>query len=160
MESEVIISNRVRIEGVFNALEERGIIARADFWCCNSCASSAMLGRELPAYERNGAEHQPVGYVFFHEQDTDSANEGRALLLSHGSINEADDNASPDEIEHAQGMVARIVVEEFREHGFEVEWNGSLGTKISVIEPSEGWYLDYDREADDEDDDDEDDYED
>ena len=153
METDVIISNRVRIEGAFNDLEERGIIARSDFWECNSCASSALLNRELPSYQaRNGAEHQPIGYVFFHEQSTDSANQGHALYLSHGSISEADDAADPEQVERDQQLVARAVIEELREHGFEVEWDGSTASTIQVLEPRGGWELDYERETDDEDD--------
>lgn len=151
----MIISNRARIEAVFADLEKRGIIARADFWCCNSCASSAMLNRELPSYQaRVGPEHQPIGYVFFHEQSTDSANQGHSLHLLHGSISEADDAADTEQVERDQALVAQIVVEEFREHGFEIDWNGDLGRTIEVVEPHGGWELDYDREEDDDQDED------
>lgn len=140
------IGNRTQIEAVFSDLEERGIIARGDFWCCNSCASSALVSRELPMYrERLGAEHQPIGYVFFHEQSTDSANQGGPLYLAHGSISEAHDDPDSEQVGFDQRLVGRIVIDEFREHGFEAEWSGNLAEKILILEPQGGWELNYDR---------------
>jgi hypothetical protein len=147
------LSNRARIEAVMTALENRGVMARADFWDCNTCAADALLHRELPVWQGN---EPPVGYVFFHEQATDSANAGGLLLLSHGSWNEADESSSTDEIFHAQQLVTRMIIEEFQEHGFGIEWGGNLNMKIGVVEPRGGWYLDYDRETEDDYRDDED----
>lgn len=156
----MIISNQTRIEAAFGDLEQRGIIARAHYWCCNGCASSGIYNNELPRYrERFGSEDQPIGYVFFHEQATESANNGGPLLLSHGSISEGDDFTPAEQVRHDQQLVAQIVIEELREHGFEVQWSGDLDCKIVVVQPYDGWNLDYgdtdDRDDDYEDDEDE-----
>jgi uncharacterized protein DUF6891 len=147
-----MLSNMAAIESVFRNLEERGILARADFWDCNTCATEALVNTELPAWgdtHVSGPEHQPIGYVFFHQQATDSANEGYSLLLSHGSFNEAEDGVPEHEIEHAQQLVANTIVEEFREHGFLVDWHGDLNVKIPVLEPRGGWNLNYYRDHND-----------
>jgi hypothetical protein len=152
----MILSNRARIEAVLTDLENRGILSRADFQDCNTCAGERILNQELPAWgdrHVSGPEHQPIGYMFFHEQATDSANHGGPLLLSHGSFSEADDSLPEEQVQHDQRLVASMIVEEFREHGFDVEWSGDLWAKIPVVEPRGGWHLDYDRDEDEDEDD-------
>ena len=151
--------NRRRIETVFGELEKRGIIARADFSCCNGCGSGEIFNRELPGYqEKNGPEHQPIGYLFFHEQDTDAANDGYRLHLRHGSISEADDALDQERVHADQILVAGMVIEELREHGFQVEWDGNTWSTIQVLEPDDGWNLDYDRSQDEDEDEEWDDH--
>lgn len=142
--------NQTRIDSVFADLEKRGIIARPDFSCCNGCASGE-LEDEVKAW--TGAV--PVtGYVFFHEQATDSANDGGSLWLAHGSLLEKDTDGN-NETEYGrllaeQERIAEEIVREFREHGFTVNWDGNLARKIAVLEPLDGWNLDYGRGSDDE----------
>jgi hypothetical protein len=145
--------NRDRIEAAFAELEERGIIARADFQCCVSCASSAM---EAEVEKWQGLE-PPFGYVFFHEQATDGANEGGSLWLGHGSLKEAatdgNDPVQANDLIDSQEKAAEIIVQVLRERGFVVDWDGNVDRKIAVEQPRGGWDLDYDRETDEDEDD-------
>lgn len=142
--------NQVRIDNVFADLEKGGIIARPDFSCCNGCASG-----ELENEVARWTGPVPVtGYVFFHEQSTDHANDGRKLWLAHGSLLEKEtdgnDATGYERLFAHQEWVGNEVVRQFREHGFIVEWDGDVSRKIAVLEPSDGWDLDYGRGRDDE----------
>lgn len=109
-----------RLHAVFQALEADGIVARADFTCCQTCGH-AEIGDE--------ADDSARGYVFFHRQDTESAVSGDGVWLAFGSLAGADhpvDHAKADE------AVGRDVVAALMGGGLPVEWNGSVRTRIRV----------------------------
>ncbi|NUT48379.1 MAG: hypothetical protein HOV94_13870 [Saccharothrix sp.] len=106
-----------RLFGVFDALDRDGIVARADFTCCQTCGH-AEIGDEAGEGAR--------GYVFFHRQDTESAVEGGGVWLAYGAFGEHADHAAADE------AVAREVVAALAASGLPVEWNGSARTRIKV----------------------------
>jgi hypothetical protein len=110
-----------RLDAAFDALNARGIVARHDWWCCQTCGHAAM-----PDACDNAATANPAvavrGYAFYHNQDTESAAEGHGLMLAFGTHRAED---APEE-------VARTVVATLREHGLEVEWNGRVETRIAV----------------------------
>lgn len=94
------------------ALAGKGIVMLADFTCCGSCGA-AEIGAEAGEGDR--------GYVFFHQQDTESAATGGGLMLSYGTF----DGTDPT-------VVGREVVEAVLAAGAEVEWNGSASRRIHV----------------------------
>jgi hypothetical protein len=106
-----------RLFAVFDALDRDGIVARADFTCCQTCGH-AEIGDEAGEGAR--------GYVFFHRQDTESAVEGHGVWLAYGSLGEVADHAAADE------AVGREVVAALAAGGLPVEWNGSVRTRIKV----------------------------
>lgn len=131
-----------RLFEVFAALDRDGIVARADFTCCQTCGH-AEIGDE--------AGDDARGYVFFHRQDTESAVVGDGVWLAYGSFGEpadvepADretsdhepDDVEPDDLEPAgraaaDEAVAREVVAALTAVGLPVEWNGSAHTRIKV----------------------------
>lgn len=132
-------SDRPRIEAAFAALSDRGIIARADFECCNSCAQYALFEQERTAW---AGMAPAIGYVYFHEQATDSANDGGPLRLGHGAFAEDGDGVG----------VGHLIVSVLIEHGLHPVWDGDTDLKIVVSAPAGRlWRLDYPRPDGDED---------
>jgi hypothetical protein len=109
-----------RLDSAFADLESRGVLARQDFSCCQTCGANEIRDA-MKAEERKGL--QVRGYTFFHEQNTESAVEGRGLYLSYGSVS--------DEEEAALG-IAKEVVDTLSKHGLTTEWDGTLETCIHV----------------------------
>jgi hypothetical protein len=124
------------LDRAFEALEAQGIIARPNFLCCNSCACDAMTTEK----ERWTGATAVIGAVHFNEQSTESANEGGALFLGHGSF-------AGDEQTNLQ--IGLAVCSALREAGLKVSWNHDT-TKRIVVEPPPGitWDLRYPRNTD------------
>ena len=112
-----------RLDAAMEALELQGIVARQDFLCCGNCGMDAIVG-ELDKHDALGGR-RARGYVFFHQQDTDSAVEGRGLYFNYGH---ADDRAT--DAQHAG--IGRELVRALEAAGLEPEWNGSLDRRIAV----------------------------
>ncbi|XVQ13257.1 DUF6891 domain-containing protein [Spirillospora sp. CA-255316] len=104
-----------RLLAAFRDLDAGGLVARADFTCCQSCGT-AEIGAEAPA----GAA--PAGYVFCHRQDVDAAARGEGLFLSYGAFSEDGDDAE----------IGRRAVRALRERGLTVEWDGEVTTRIHL----------------------------
>ncbi|WP_344595828.1 DUF6891 domain-containing protein [Actinomadura vinacea] len=101
-----------RLLAAFRDLDTAGVVARADFTCCQTCGT-AEIGAEVPA----GAAR---GYVFCHHQDVDGAARGDGLYLSYGAFTEDGDDAE----------IGRRAVTALRERGLVVEWDGEATTRI------------------------------
>ncbi|MFT5775307.1 DUF6891 domain-containing protein, partial [Hyphomonas sp.] len=65
-----VLTDYDRLELAMDTLEDNGIVARQNFTCCGNCGA-AEIGVEIEDYEAMG--HLARGYVFFHQQDTESA---------------------------------------------------------------------------------------
>jgi len=108
-----------RLDAAFAALNERGIVARQNFSCCQNCGH-AEIGAEV---EEASAERPIHGYTFFHQQDTESAAAGGGLYLAYGD--ETDESESKIAVGHE-------IVDALRETGLDVDWNGELSRRIHV----------------------------
>ncbi|HET7460765.1 MAG TPA: hypothetical protein VFJ82_05940 [Longimicrobium sp.] len=109
-----------RLDAAFAALEERGIVARQHFSCCNNCGSQEIWGE----VDEARAEGRVVrGCTFYHEQDTDCAVEGGGVHLGYQSVAEGDE---------AMAAVGREIVDVLRAHGLHPEWNGSPKLRVHV----------------------------
>jgi len=115
-----------KLDLAFADLEEQGIIARQDFWCCARCAHYAAAS-EIYGKERN--ESFWKGYVFYHEQDTDYAPDG-SLSLGFGAYEGGDE---------AMKAVASTVVETLGRYKLNTQWNGKPDTRIEVVDLNWRW---------------------
>lgn len=131
-----------RTRAAFAELNANGIVARADFTCCGTCAS-AEIGDE-----RDDSRHW-IGYVYFHSQDTGRLIEDGATYIGYGAFapedfdEEAYDALSTAEkqrryTEDVQRMLDEIVFPIVRRHGIEPEWNRELGTRVLLT--GADWY--------------------
>ncbi|WP_380284850.1 DUF6891 domain-containing protein [Kitasatospora purpeofusca] len=110
-----------RLEAAFDALEELGIVAAMDFTCCANCGYAEIGGE---------AEEDSRGFVFFHQQDTERAAEGGALLLRYGGF-QVDGEPTEAAVRRTAG-VGRDVAAALTAAGLPVEWDGSPETAIAV----------------------------
>lgn len=101
-----------RLLAAFVTLEAHGIVARADFTCCNNCGNAEIAAE---------AEDNARGFVFFHQQDTERAVLGDGLYLSHGTFGTTDPTAVGEEI------VAALAARDLP-----AEWDGNPGQRILV----------------------------
>jgi hypothetical protein len=108
-----------RLDAAFAALEERGIVARQNFTCCQSCGH-AEIGDEIEEFEEHGT---PVGYAFYHMQDTERAAETGTFYIAYGSVEDSPEDAI---------KVGHAIVEGLREQGLTVRWNGELSERICI----------------------------
>lgn len=108
-----------RIDAAFHDLEEQGIVARQHFACCQNCGH-AEIGDEIEAF----AEHaKPIGYTFYHMQDTESACESGVLYLAYGTVGGGDDEAL---------VIGKTIRQTLEQHGLTVRWDGSLKKRICI----------------------------
>jgi hypothetical protein len=109
-----------RLDLAFEKLEDAGIVARQHFTCCGTCGVAEM-GAEVSEAEARGLKVR--GYVFFHQQDTDSAVEGHGLYLNYGAIEDGEPKAL---------AVGREIVAAIESCGLKTNWDGSWDKRIGV----------------------------
>lgn len=109
-----------RLDAAFAELERRGIVARHNFSCCQSCGASEIW-EEVDEAEAEDREIR--GFTFYHQQDTEGAVQGGGLHLAYQSTSDA---------EGASEQIGHEIVEVLRKHGLEPEWNGSVSKRIRV----------------------------
>ncbi|MDT0270495.1 hypothetical protein RM844_29910 [Streptomyces sp. DSM 44915] len=103
-----------RVTDVFAELRGLGITAEENFACCRNCGIHEIGGVSAP---------DARGYVFFHQQSTDSVVTGGALVLHFGQFT---DRVGDTE------WVGRQVVAAFGRAGLTAEWDGDPNRAIVV----------------------------
>jgi hypothetical protein len=107
-----------RLDSLFDDLNKNGIIALQNAGYTQSDGMSDITER----YDELGGEKSGViGYCFYHGQDLERAVDGLGLLLTFGDI--LGDDAKGKKI-------GEIIRDKVMEHGFKVEWDGSIKTRI------------------------------
>ncbi|WP_441960102.1 DUF6891 domain-containing protein [Mycolicibacterium houstonense] len=133
---------RSRTLAAFEELNANGVVARADFSCCGTCAS-AEIGDE-----RDDSRHWR-GYIYFHNQDTDRLVEDGSTYIGYGAFepenfdedayNQLSDEAKEDLYRgDVMRMLDEVVFPIVRRHGIEPEWNRDLGTRVLLTNAD--WY--------------------
>lgn len=97
------IDARAALRTAFANLRKQGWTARMNFWCCQTCAWSAL----------SACVKETDNVVFFHGQDNASLK-------------------ADDECYLAWQGDGRALVEALRATGLQVKWNGSKGTRIHI----------------------------
>ncbi|MGA5323439.1 DUF6891 domain-containing protein [Streptomyces seoulensis] len=103
-----------RLTRAFTALREAGITARENFTCCRGCGQAEIGG---------AGEPDARGYVYFHDQCTDSAVAGHGLTLLYGGF----DNSS-----ETTAAIGDEVVAALEAVGLRAEWDRDPGRAITV----------------------------
>ena len=99
------MTTKQKINKVFTALRKAGYFAKQKFWCCQTCALSAIP---------DGIEK----YVYYNKQDADSINEDGSLN-KHLCLAWEGDGLEICKIIRAQGL--------------SVKWDGSKDTRIKIL---------------------------
>jgi hypothetical protein len=133
---------RSRTQAAFDELNANGVVARADFTCCGTCAS-AEIGDE-----RDDSRHWR-GYIYFHSQDTEQLIARGTTYIGYGAFDPEDfdedvydrlsDQAKQDlYFRDVTRMLDEVVFPIVRRHGIEPEWNRNMGTR--VLFTNADWY--------------------
>ncbi|SDD40456.1 DUF6891 domain-containing protein [Rhodococcus tukisamuensis] len=131
-----------RTIAAFEELNANGVLARADFSCCGTCASGEIWG------ERDDSRHWK-GYAYFHQQDTDKLVEDGETYIGYGAFPPEDfdeavyDALSDDEKEvlytaDVTRLLDDVMFPVLRRHGIEPEWDRDLGTRVLL--KNADWY--------------------
>lgn len=112
-----------RLKAAFDTLEDEGIVARENFTCCGTCGA-AEIGAEIEDFEAQ-TSRPAKGYVFFHQQDTDSAVEGHGLYFNYGT-------ADADWTEEKSLAIGQRLFDALKSVGLTPDWDGSLDHRVSV----------------------------
>jgi hypothetical protein len=130
-----------KIDRAFAALEAQGIVARQNFTCTSTSGRAEITGeimRKLQHDVEHGISNQlvddikkfgtikkPLGYVFYHAQDTEAACEDGELRLAYGTVGGTDEDIV---------AVGNTIRDTLSKHGLTVEWNGTSDERICIKE--------------------------
>ncbi|KCZ93868.1 DUF6891 domain-containing protein [Hyphomonas johnsonii] len=117
-----VLTDYDRLELALDTLEDHGIVTRANFTCCGNCGA-AEIGAEIEEFEELGRKAR--GYVFFHQQDTESAVEGHGLYFSYG--------ATHSDLDVAHVAVAQELFDVLQSVGLKPHWDGKLDHRVGVV---------------------------
>jgi hypothetical protein len=108
-----------RLDRAFEAIGERGIIALQNAGYTQSDGYEEVQ----EAYCDVEDEDQIIGYCYYHGQDLEHAVRGEGLHVAFGP-------AEPEDEETQGPVIGRIVCEELRRAGLEVQWDGTFKQRI------------------------------
>lgn len=135
-----------KIEKAFDALNRRAntehggiIITETNFFCCQNCACTELVNRIAVhnAVQKATGDSLPiVGYVFYHQQDTEDCQRGYDLHLSYAGAEEWPDDSDNLPCVVRTKQIANMLIECLKQEGLTVEWNGSVQTRVCVKAPN------------------------
>lgn len=76
--------NRERLVKAFADLRRQGLIARANFMCCQGCAGSAIADEVSKMPKEKATKVR--GCVYWHHQDEDNIREAGNVYLAYGDL--------------------------------------------------------------------------
>ena len=128
-----------RLDRAFEALRRAHVVAEQDFACCNNCGHAEIKGGQ-----------DDLGYVFFHQQDTEGLVESGSTYLSYGifwpahfsgKAYKALDDSRREELYDATTatLMKTVVIPILQEHGIGVSWEGDVDTRILLTGVE--WYV-------------------
>lgn len=142
-------SDHDRLAAAFGTLEQRGVLARMSFTCCQTCGNDEIGDERTPAEPAEGSTYgfAEWAFTFFHQQDAERLVDPDATLyLGFGSFRPAADTDPADlaaardgDAEarrrvsvHTDTVVGRAVRDALVGEGLEVTWDDDPGARIEV----------------------------
>lgn len=114
---------RTAARRAFKTLGKANILAKANYRCCNGCASAGL--EEAAAR----ADKPLLGAAYWHEQADDHLADGGDLWVGYFDLHGGERTAA----------VGEAVAAALRAEGLTVEWDGDGGKKICVKNPAPCW---------------------
>jgi len=118
---------RSNILKAFAYLRRKGIIARANFLCCQNCAGYDIT--QIAVKQINEGK-EVNGCVFWHAQDEENWQRSGSMYLAFGNM----DSGDIGKIGLETTEVGKMVVEALIKYNVPYEWDGGSGTRIKVME--------------------------
>ena len=126
IDNEVVNQNREALLKAFADLRKQGLIALANFRCCQNCAGTEIADRVSQMDAKHAAKVK--GCVYWHNQDEDNIWEMGHVHLAYGPLG----SRKHGEVGLPTVEVGKMVVEALKKRGLCFAWNGSDGQRISV----------------------------
>jgi hypothetical protein len=117
---------RAKVLGVLHELRVEGLLARANFECCSSCAGYALAIRAERLMDK-GTE--PKGCCFWHRQDESGWWDSGYLHLRYGGFN----TQKYGDFGWDDNRVGVLICEKLAKAGVDFDWNGDPGRTIIVL---------------------------
>jgi len=109
----------------FKKLRSQNIRTRANFWCCGSCACSAITNLD-EARKKKGLKLYD-GAVYWHRQSEEGLQETGSICIYFCVDVKDGEEAEPKSRPLAEKLVAALKAEDL-----DVEWDGNTGTAVLV----------------------------
>ena len=106
-----------KLDTAFATMEARGLVARQNFTCCNTCGR-AEIWDEIVAAEES---REVIGYAFYHMQDTESAVEGGSIYIKYGAV-----------VGGSAVEVGQRILDSLHECRVDADWSGSANDAVKV----------------------------
>lgn len=117
-----------RLDAAFTELNAMGIMARHNWTCCSTCGNSQMSD-EFRRLNGKIGKAPIIGYVFYHQQDTERAAEGSGLYLGFGSTLKPNSEA---EFRERSVAIARTACDVLAKHRLKTIWDGRFNQRPNV----------------------------
>lgn len=103
-----------KIDDIFDAFDDKNIIARRNWTCCNTCGC-AEIGTEVNDIEEEDPNKRYIGYIFYHDQEAERIEEHLdqddiVIMLNWGYCHEEDEVNDDNGIKLAR-TIEKIVVD-------------------------------------------------
>jgi hypothetical protein len=136
-----------RLEAAFADLNNRGVAARMNFTCCNTCGTDEIDNERTPIEVAEGYPFQESAYTFFHQQDAERLGQDPSVLyLTYSSWLPAEDldpalveaarsgdiDARNTVVSRTDALIGAQVTEVLSTHGLLVRWDGDPTERIEV----------------------------
>lgn len=119
---------RSNILKAFAHLRRKGIIARANFLCCQNCAGYDIT--QIAVKQINEGK-EVNGCVFWHGQDEENWQSRGSMYLAFGDM---DSGELGRKIGLETTEVGKIVVSALKQFNIPYEWDGKGTTRIKVMD--------------------------
>jgi len=116
---------REAILRAFKKLRPQNIRTRANFWCCGSCAGSAISCLDEERKKKNLKPYD--GAVFWHRQSEEGLREDGSIYIYFCVDVKDGEKAEPKSRPLAEKLVAALKAEDL-----EVDWDGNTATAVLV----------------------------
>jgi hypothetical protein len=118
-----------RIEQAFQFMQDEGLIARMDFWCCQSCAGCACTNEADKLIEEGSTDQDSIkGCAYYHAQDGDDFERGLDFYIAYGPMH----SSAYGTIGLEDEEVGKIVCFCLQKAGVDFEWSGDGSERIQV----------------------------
>lgn len=119
---------REKLTKAFKLLRKEGLIAKQNFSCCGSCATSE-IGEQAKIKAKKVGKF-PKGYVQYNRQSTEGIEIFGSVHISYGAFYSRNDIKRTECFTDIE--IGELIVAKMKEVGLKTEWNGDADKCVKV----------------------------
>jgi hypothetical protein len=124
-------SFRSRLAAAFRSLRKQGVLAKANYECCGSCAGYALTNHATALVNAGTPKESIKGCVHWNRQRNAGIYKRGEVVLNYGPL----ESTTLGTIGLPAEEVGRMVVTALQAEGVRVEWDGSGDKSITALDP-------------------------